>query len=85
MAVLVPLSRRQIVAHAMRIIAWPGLLKADLVAAVNATDDWVEANAATYNAALPVPFRTTTTSVQKAALLAFICFRRAGFLSVEGD
>lgn len=59
----------------------PGsVLKADLRAAVDALDNWVEANAATINAALPQPFRGAATPEQKAILLAYIALERAGVL-----
>lgn len=50
--------------------------KSDLVAAVNAADQWCTDNASSYNTALPVPFRTTATAAQKAALLSFVALRR---------
>lgn len=50
--------------------------KADLRAAVNAADDWADANAAGYNAALPAAFRNTATATQKALLLAVVVLAR---------
>lgn len=55
-----------------------GITKADLLAAVNATDDWVEANQVSFNTALPQPFRGAASPQQKAALLAFVLRRRFG-------
>ena len=52
------------------------LVRADIVAAVNAADDWVVANAASFNAALPVAARNGLTAAQKAALLADVILRR---------
>jgi hypothetical protein len=52
------------------------LLKAELRAAVNAADAWADANAAAYNAALPLPARTTLTTKQKALLLMYVIRRR---------
>ncbi len=52
------------------------LSKTDVRAAVNAADDWADANAASYNSALPVAARTTLTTAQKAQLLAYIILRR---------
>lgn len=54
------------------------LSRADVTAAITAADAWATANSASYNAALPDPFRTSATAAQKALLLAFICLRRAG-------
>lgn len=59
----------------------PGALtKAQLRAAVDAVDDWVDANASAFNTALPQPFRGAATSAQKAIVLAFVALRRAGVL-----
>lgn len=52
------------------------LTKADLQAAVNAVDDWIDANEASYNAALPVAARTNLTVAQKPALLVVVMLRR---------
>lgn len=49
-------------------------------AAVDAADDWADLNASSYNTALPVAFRTTATSAQKALLLAYVCMKRAGVI-----
>jgi len=53
-----------------------GITKADLQAAVNAADDWADANAAAYNTALPATFRTNATASQKAVLLAMVILAR---------
>jgi hypothetical protein len=50
--------------------------KADLRAALNAADDWANANAASFNSALPVPARTALTAQQKARLLMAVLRRR---------
>ncbi len=52
------------------------LLKPELRAAFNAADDWVEANRASYNSALPLPARTALTARQKAALLMIVIRKR---------
>jgi len=52
----------------------------DIKAAIDAADDWADANAASFNTALPVPFRTTATVAQKALLLAYVCMKRAGVI-----
>jgi len=59
--------------------------KAQLIAAINAVDDWAEANATSYNNALPVAVRTNATTAQKALLLAYVCMRRAGVLRAQED
>jgi hypothetical protein len=47
-----------------------GITKADLRAAVNAADSWVDAAASSYNSALPLPARTTLTRDLGRTLLA---------------
>lgn len=51
-------------------------LKADLRAAVNALDSWLNSNAASANTALPQPFRGAASAQQKALLLQFVIQRR---------
>jgi len=55
-----------------------GITKADLRAAFNAADDWAEANATSFNSALPQPARGALTARQKAKLLAMVLFQRYG-------
>ena len=52
------------------------ITKADLRAAVDALDDWFDANAATLNTALPVAARNGLTTTQKARLLRAVIARR---------
>lgn len=54
------------------------LSKPDIKAAITAVDSWATANAASYNQALPEPFKSTASNSLKAALLAYVCLRRAG-------
>lgn len=56
--------------------ALPNLLKSDIQAAVNAADDWADANAASFNTALPAAFRTNASAGQKALLLAVVVLAR---------
>jgi len=49
-------------------------------AAIDATDDWIEANQAAYVAALPAAFRNGSTAAQKAQLFCFVALKRAGLL-----
>ena len=58
----------------------PILSKADLRAAVDAVDDYIDANAASLNAALPQPFRSAATAQQKALVFALVALRRAGVI-----
>lgn len=56
------------------------ILKADLRAAVDAIDTWVDDNAAAFNTAIPQPARGALTAKQKAALLMFVVEKRFGIL-----
>lgn len=58
--------------------------KTVLRTAVDNVDDWADANATSYNNGLNVTFRTSATSQQKAALLALVCWVRAGRPLPEG-
>lgn len=90
MAVLADEDRRRTWAHLMR--SWAAVLgtpipvvKADLRAAVDATDAWIEANQAAFNTALPQPFRGAATTPQKTLLFCYVAMRRAGILRTEED
>ena len=50
--------------------------KADLRAAIDALDGWMDANAAAVNQALPVAARTGLTAAQKAELLSVVLLKR---------
>jgi hypothetical protein len=52
------------------------LNKADLRAAVNAADAWVDSNSASYNSALPLAARNGLTSNQKTLLLVAVILMR---------
>jgi hypothetical protein len=56
--------------------AFGAVVKADLQAAVAAVDDWVVANAASFNTALPLAARNGLTAAQKARLLMYVVKRR---------
>lgn len=53
-------------------------LKGELQAAIDAADQWLEDNAASFNSALPVAARTKLTSKQKARLLVYVIIQRYG-------
>ena len=48
------------------------IVKADLRAAINAADVWLDTNAAAFNLALPLAARTNFTPKQKALLLVAV-------------
>lgn len=88
MAVLSTTVRQQLWRGLMRfwsqrLEAVSGLTKTDLQAAVNAADDWADANAASFNSALPTTFRNNATSAQKALLLAVVVLARYGAASIR--
>lgn len=53
-----------------------GLLKGELKAAVDAVDDWVEANQAAFNQAIPQPARDALSNRQKVRLLLYVVKKR---------
>lgn len=52
------------------------LTKADLRAAIDAIDAWVNSNAASLNAAIPQPARSALNSTQKSRLMLAIIQKR---------
>lgn len=94
MAVLDATARSRVWAHAMRDDVFgslAGLTKADLRAAVDATDDWIESAqgalppATGYNSALPQPARGSLTVQQKTILFCWVAARRAGLHRARED
>lgn len=77
MAVLSDALRRKIWADFMRQNnETVTVQKADLRAAVDAIDAWLDANLAAINAAFPQPARANLSPSQKARILAFVALRR---------
>lgn len=62
-----------------------GVTKADLRAAVDATDAWIDGNQSSYNTALPATFRNNASLAQKTLLFCFVAMRRAGILQAQED
>lgn len=83
MAVLTAVSRARTVAQWMRENRDPCAFTSVQLAA--AVDDWVEANSASYVAALPAAFRANSTAAQKTDLLMYVLLRRMGRLRAEED
>jgi hypothetical protein len=53
--------------------------KDDLRSSVQAVDAWIDANQASYNGALPEPFKSTATATEKALLfMAVLVIRVRG-------
>ena len=64
------------------------IIKDQLKAAIDATDDWIEANQAAFNLALPVAARSNLTSAQKTLLFCVVAARRVNVnlaLALLGD
>jgi hypothetical protein len=80
MAVLDETARVDVWARLMRKYSTDGdsigINKADLRAAINALDDFMDANAATINNALPEPAKSSLTQAQKALMLSFVVLKR---------
>lgn len=77
MAVLSDNDRRLTWAEVMRRADCPGnLTKADLRAAVDAIDSWIDSNAVSFNNAIPQPARGALTTKQKAALMMLVISKR---------
>lgn len=53
-----------------------GVQKSDLQEAVDAADQWVDDNSASFNNALPVTFRTNASTGQKSLLLVAVVLMR---------
>lgn len=70
-------SVRQIVVDAND-LAINNISRADVQAALVAVDAWATANSASFNSALPEPFKSAASTAEKALLLAYVCLRRAG-------
>lgn len=75
MAIITEEQRREAWTEMMR-LGGVSVAKADLRAAFNAIDSWIDANAATINAAIPQPARSGLTTQQKALLLALVIRKR---------
>ncbi len=86
MAVLPELDRARALIGLMRQEQISGnYSKADLRAALDATDAWIEANQSSFNVALPQPFRNQATLADKTLLFCYVALRRAGRLVTVED
>lgn len=56
--------------------SFAGLTKADLQAAVNAIDAWIDDNTASFNTSIPQPARNALTAQQKSDLFLRVLKRR---------
>lgn len=86
MTVLGEQARARVAAQWQRENTTPvAFTKPDLAAAIAATDDWIEANTASFNQALPQPFRSSATTAQKSEIFAYVLWRRIGRLRAAED
>lgn len=80
MALLTDQDRKDLWAKFMREASavWEklNLSKSELRVAVNATDQWIEDNQASFNLALPIPARTALTQKQKVRLFMEVARRK---------
>lgn len=82
MAVLIDADRLIVSGEFQRRVksAYGGLTKPQLLAAVNATDDWIDQNSAAFNTALPAAARAALAANEKTLLFCYIALKRAGLL-----
>ncbi len=86
MAVMSDTDRARCTAQYMRgIKEGYGITKDDLRAAINALDDFLNTNATAINNAFPTAAKNNMTASQKASVVAYVAFRRAGLLHAEED
>jgi hypothetical protein len=81
MAVLTNEQRQELWATYMSSVSGDGeavgaFNKNELRTALDAVDDWVNTNQASFNAALPEPFQSEATASQKARLLTGVVGKR---------
>jgi len=66
-------------------IGWTwNITKAQISAAVDATDQWIDDNQAAYNTALPAAFRNNATQAQKTVLFCAVALMRIGIDWLRG-
>ncbi len=85
MAVLTRAQKKQIASPWVRAIIRDlkesqNLTGTDLEAAVQATEDWIASNQASFVAALPEPFKSNTTGAAKTLLFVHTAMKRSGLL-----
>ena len=81
MAILSTADRQRVYRGLMRLPveefgSAPNVLKADLFDAVAATDQWIDDNGASFNSALPAPFRNNASLAQKTLLFCAVALAR---------
>lgn len=84
MAVLDNAARQAVRDAIMRARNVGAVTKTDLRAAIDATDNWIDSNQASFNTALPEPFKGSATTQEKTVLFCFVALKRAGLLPDGG-
>jgi hypothetical protein len=83
-AALPDVDRIEVTAKLQRLVQWLaiacGITKVDLKAAIDATDDWIDANQASFNTALPTAARNGLNLTQKTLIFCYVAMKRAGIL-----
>lgn len=80
MALLDAAAKLDIRAVLMRLRNVGTVTKPDLLAAIDSTDGWIDSNQASFNAALPEPFKSAATAQEKTILFCYVAAKRAGIL-----
>ncbi len=52
----------------------------EIKAAVDTTDTWIDNNEASFNTALPEPFKSTATAEQKTLMFDYVAMKRSGLI-----
>ena len=52
----------------------------DMEPAIQATEDWIQANQSSFLLALPEPFRSNTDGTEKTLLFVYVAMKRAGLI-----
>lgn len=85
MAALSEADRQDVTNRLQRLAQWLahacGITKAELKAAVDATDTWIDSNQTSFNNALPAAAKNNLNLTQKTILFCYVAMKRAGLLS----
>ncbi len=85
MAVLIT-EQKRIIAQRFVKRAYKDLLKTadldviEITAAIQPTEDWINANKASYNADLPTTFKDTATADEKTLLFCYVAMKQVGLI-----
>lgn len=79
-------DRQKVAAQLMRDNSAPlgAITKAEILASVVATDDWIDANSASWIATLPAAAAAGLSGTQKTWVFTYVLMMRIGNLRIEG-